>query len=265
MHKRKTSTIVAAVILASAPVATLAADDIAYSPASDPAWYARAELGAAWLGESRGYWWGPDGPPSAPRITFDLDNPLGFSGSVAVGRDFVPGVRGDLSFGYTGKHSVDAQWLSASNGDPGPHADIEASVYALTGMANIFLEPLAMSGHDGPFQPFVTAGIGAAVTHMDEWTRYNPLETHPVRTWSAGSNVNFAWTVGAGVSADASSLMNRPAFVDVAYRYSDFGKVEGGTDPVFPTPPPTNSPTEAFNFHYRTHAVTVGLRIPFNP
>jgi opacity protein-like surface antigen len=253
-----------AATVAIVPSATAqAADKVVTAPSRDPVWYARVELGAAWIGEDSGYWWGPGGPPSDPRITFDLDNSVGWTGAIAIGRSFMPGVRGDISIGYTGGHEVDANWISASDGSPGPHADIDTRVSAFVGLANIFLEPLAMSGNGGPIQPFVTAGIGFANTSMDEWTRTNAAAARPVRRWSAGDDMNFAWTVGAGVSADASQVFNRPAYLDVTYRYSDFGNVQGGSVPTFPGPPPNNSPTESFNFDYRTHAVTVGLRVPF--
>lgn len=251
------------------PLSAQAADQIAMpapavmSPAKTPAFYFRGEIGGAWIGENRGYWWGPGGPPADPRITFDLNTNPALTGNIAVGAEVMPGVRADLSLGYTGSSSVDANWISASDGSAGPHADIDTSVSAVNGMVNLFVEPLSMSGNNGPIQPFVTAGIGFAQVKMDEWTRTNAAVAQPVRRWSGNSTTNFAWTIGAGISADIENVMKRPAFLDVTYRYTDFGNVSGGMTPTFPGPPPNNSPTEPFNFDYTTHSVMVGLRVPF--
>lgn len=228
---------------------------------ADNAFYARGEVGAAWLGQDRGYWCSPGcavPPPGRdPRITFDIDDNVGFTGNFAIGRYFTTGLRGDISIGYSG-HDIDADWIAPL---PGPHADIDTSVSALSGFANVFIEPLAMMGNDSGIQPFFTAGIGAASVKMDDWTRTNAAAPRPVRVFESNTDVNFAWTVGAGVSADLSNIGSLPMFLDLTYRYTDLGNISGGSNPL---PGNGNStPDEPFNLDYRTHSVAIGLRIPF--
>ena len=269
---KRTGLLLALGIAIAAPSLAAAADPVmapvdlpSAQSAKGSTWYVRGELGAAWIAEDRGYWWGPGGPPDDPRITFNLDTDTAWIGAVALGMEFMDGVRADFSLGYVGESDVDADWISASDGSPGPHADIDASVSAFTGMLNLFVEPLAMAGNNGPFQPFVTGGIGFARVEMDEWTRTRAGALQPVRRWSGNEEVNFAWAIGAGIAADIGTVLNRSAYLDLTYRYSDLGNVSGGTAPTFPGPPPSNSPTEPFNFDYRTHAVTIGFRMPLGP
>ena len=266
---KRTGLLLALGIAIANPSLAIAADSVvapvdlpSARSASGSTWYMRGEVGAAWIAEDRGYWWGPGGPPGDPRITFDLDANAAWTGAVALGMEIMDGVRADFSLGYFGDSDVDADWISASDGSPGPHADIDASVSAFTGMLNLFVEPLALTGNNGPLQPFVTGGIGLARVEMDEWTRTNAAVAQPIRRWSGNDEVNFAWAIGAGIAADIGTVLDRPAFLDLTYRYSDLGNVSGGTAPTFPGPPPNNSPTEPFNFDYRTHAVAIGFRMP---
>ena len=59
-----------------------------------------------------------------------------------------------------------------------------------------------------------------------------------------------------------TETVKRPVYLDLAYRYVDFGNVSGGGTPL-----PGNGagdPIEPFNFDFTSHIVTVGLRFPFN-
>lgn len=225
-------------------------------------WYARGEIGGAFLAEDNGYWTGPG--KGAPRITFGLNNPSALTGGLALGYDWMDGIRTDLSFTLTGNMDVTADIKSASDGsDPANHVQqITGAVHSQAVMANLFVEPMKAMGHDGPIQPFLTGGIGVAHVSMGEWTRYNPSETRVYRTFEGDGQTNFAWSVGGGLSFDLGKIAGgNPAYLDLSYRYSDLGNVSGSATPL-----PGNGngePREPFNFDYTTHTITVGLRVPF--
>jgi opacity protein-like surface antigen len=227
-------------------------------------WFVKGELGGNLLASDLGYWWGPGGPPPDPRITFSLNDAISLSGSVGAGYDWGNGVRVDNTIGFLTNMQVDGTFLSASDGTTLGHAtDIHAPVSALTFFGNIYIEPLRLAGSDSAFQPFLTGGIGVASVSVGEWTRNNPSSPQPTRSWGGNSQLNFAWQAGGGVSIALDELMGGGGFVDLTYRYTDLGQATGGTMPV--NPPPDNSPTEPFNFHLASHAVTVGLRVPIVP
>ena len=83
---------------------------------------------------------------------------------------------------------------------------------------------------------------------------------HPTRSWSGASQLNFAWQAGGGISMTLDGMGAGGGFIDLTYRYTDLGQASGGTAPV--NPPPNNAPSEPFNFHLASHAVTLGLRMP---
>lgn len=225
--------------------------------------YARGEFGGAMHAADEGYWWGPGGPPGDPRITFSLNHPLGFTGAAGLGYDFGTGVRVDTSVNFISGMQVDGEFQSASFDTQTGHAsDIHAPVSVLALMGNVFIEPMRLTGSDSAFQPFLTGGIGIAAVSTGQWTRNNPtLPARPTRSWDGGTEANFAWTLGGGISvALENDSGGEKGFLDLTYRYSDFGQARGGTSPV--DPPPSNSPTKPFNFPMGTHAVTVGFRMP---
>lgn len=255
----KTSATICAVFLGTPGVA-FADSNIGIVQAD---WYMRGEIGAAVSATDQGYWWGPGGPPADPRITFSLNNPIGITGSFAVGAQVMDGVRADISVGGVGNLNVEGLFLSASDGTPaaGHVTNISGTASAFAVMANLFVEPFRATGNDSAFQPFLTGGVGVSNVTLGPWTRINPAKVQVNRTWEGNSQLDFAWTLGAGASYALDDVMGTPAFLDLTYRYTDYGQATGGTAAV--NPPPSNSPTEPFNFSLTTHTLTLGLRIPF--
>lgn len=232
-------------------------------------WYLEGAAGGTWLGDQPGYWQSPG--PGDPQITYDVSGDATFAGFLSVGRTVRDGVRADFSLGVIGNQDIHADWVSPPPaGDPKPndHANMDTSVSAIAGMFNVSVEPLTLAGHNGAVQPFITAGIGLANVSMGDWTRTNDATNmggdpnfKRVRTFDGNSNLNFAWSIGGGVSVDITETMNRPAYLDLSYRYIDMGNVSGGFTPISDN---GNEPIEPFNFDYTVHVVSVGLRIPFN-
>lgn len=274
MMRARSWPLIAAAVAVCAPIGAEAADDIIepiITPASAyPNWYVRGEAGASWLAEDRGFWCGPGcavpPPGQDPRIIFDLRSGAAFTGNVAVGAEVYQGVRLDVSAGYTGGQQVDADWNRTLTPPPvnfTEHADIDATVSAFTGLVNVFVEPLALGGNTSPIQPFVTGGVGFANVRMDDWVRTNsdPAHPRPTRVFEGASTTNFAWTVGAGVSADLEEIVGQNVFVDLTYRYTDMGRIAGNGTPL--PGQGQGVPEEPFNFNYRVHSVTLGVRVPF--
>lgn len=235
-------------LLCAASGAALAFDDL----------YVRGEVGGTWQNSDSASWTTPGG-------TFQ-DMKLGTSGSAsvgaAVGGYFVPNIRGDLSYTFLGHFDLDSCKLTAGNSDCGESHN-SGSLNSHLFMANIFLEaPQPVMVGSASVTPFVTAGAGAAVHDFGVWNHIGTGGTVPPtpvdRDFQGKTSTDFAWTVGAGASVDVSGAVNRPAFVDITWRYTDAGTAKGSPDPVANG----SSATEAYNVDVKSHSVFVGLRIP---
>ncbi len=222
--------------------------------------YVRLEMGLA-LPDAGDANWLPPGYPQDPQVNFNLGDmgSTGF-GSIAVGHAWDNGFRADLAFLFSGKVDATGPCSSASDAsDCNTHADItggEVSTAAL--MANLTYAFMP----DRQWQPFVTAGLGVARNKMSDWTRTaNPGNTNasrPVRTFEGATEQGFAWTVGAGASRKMMAS-GRPMYLDLTWRYFDFGEAKGGTTAL----DGDSAATEALNFDMTGHLFSVGLRIPF--
>jgi opacity protein-like surface antigen len=253
----------------SKAVSALLVSSVCYSaPALADGWYFGGALGGVWQGDQPGYWQSPGA--GDPRITYDVNADATFAGFISVGKTLMDGVRADVSLGINGSQDIRANWVSpqpsTAGGKPNDHANITTSVSAISGMFNVTVEPLAMAGHKSAIQPFITAGLGIANVSMGNWTRTNNATINPpaqrVRTFVGDDATNFAWSIGGGFSVDLKETLNRTAYLDLGYRYMDFGKVSGGFTPLAGSG--NSTPIEPFNFKYTAHVVSVGLRFPLN-
>lgn len=204
--------------------------------------------------------WHSPGYPTDTEVSFglgDLDK-TGFA-SVAVGHGFANGLRGELELIVASPTDATGGCSGASDGSScNTHADItDATVRTNAVMANLSYD--FMKG--GKLQPNATLGAGVAYNKLSDWTRTanpgNPT-ARPMRTFEGGTETSFAWTAGIGVAYEMAA-MGRPMFVDVSYRYFDFGSVSGGTTPVSDN---GAAASKGLNFDLTSHALS-GLRIPF--
>ena len=221
--------------------------------------YLRAELGIARADPADAHWL-PPGYPNDPKVYFDLDIDTPALGGVAVGFDRMDGFRAELAFWVIGSRAVEGDWFRTEPPTPGPHARIETEVSSTVLMANGYFSPLEAMGRNVRVQPFLTAGIGLASSEMEDWTRFNPASGRPERRFAGSSGTDFAWSVGAGVSAEIGRVRGRPLILEATYRYMDLGTVRGSRSPL---PGEGNGrPVRAFGFDNRQHVATIGLRIP---
>ena len=231
-------------------------DEVA--PPADPVHYFRFEAGAAWSDADDATWVSPGGA----RGWWDVDGDTSLMLGVAVGRNLMPGLRGDVSFGAILDHEHDGCRIpgGAGNVPDCGSATVESSVDTYLLLANIFIEPLTLMGHGGgAFRPFLTAAAGVAWNDMDGWTRIEPGAPQPIRNFSGNTETNFAWALGGGVAVDLTQMFGRSVMLDVTYRYIDAGEARGGLNPDVGA----GIPQEALNYDLQFHTVTAGVRIPF--
>ena len=113
----------------------------------------------------------------------------------------------------------------------------------------------------GPFAPFVGAGVGVVHTRIGKTTMTFPATTTTV---PGGSRTGLAWMVTAGVGM----AVGERAILDLAWRYTDLGKVRTGRGPGRVVwrdgsrePLPLDlAPTEA---RLRGHGIRLSLRCAF--
>lgn len=226
--------------------------------APQPAHYFRAEAGIAISETDTGSWASPGGEDHE----WAFEDDKSFYGGLAVGRNLMPGVRGDISFSMN--LGQDYEGCHIPRGARSPRdcgrATVNTSADTYLVMANLFIEPLQLLGHQsGAIRPFVTAAIGVAWNDMDSWTRVNPTATNPVRVFEGDTSTEFAWAIGGGASIDLASVLGRSATLDLTYRYVNAGEARGGVRADVGS----GTPTEPLNFDVEFHAITAGIRVPF--
>ncbi len=145
---------------------------------------------------------------------------------------------------------------------PGTREEVKANLSSVSGMLAGFVD-LAGLGlpKPGPFAPFVGAGVGVVHTRIGKTTMTFPATTTTVR---GGSWTGLAWMVTAGVGM----AVGERAILDLAWRYTDLGKVrtdrgpgrvvwrDGSREPL----PLDLAPTEA---RLRGHGIRLSLRYAF--
>jgi opacity protein-like surface antigen len=173
------------------------------------------------------------------------------------GYQFSPMFRADLSL----------QWMSAtiagnidfnspinSNCNPATspgNCSLNAtkSASALVGLVNGYVD-FASTGH---WRPYVTAGIGAAGDHLSNNCTSCDFGTRG----AARTTTQFAWDVGAGARIDVFPDLK----LDIAYRFYDLGKFQGGLNNNFSRN--GNNLTGNDNFTLLVHTLTLGVVYPF--
>lgn len=177
---------------------------------------------------------------------------------MALGFDMSNGFRGEIAATHMFSQDISAPWSYTVPATTGPHADITTSVSSTALMANGYYS--FDLGGDPRYSAFVTGGVGVASNRVGEWTRTNASAARPVRVFEGASNASLAWNVGAGLSFDLAPRGSRPIFLDLSYRYMDFGTAEGGSTPLKGSG--NSTPVQPFTFDVTSHVIGVGIRIP---
>ena len=145
---------------------------------------------------------------------------------------------------------------------PGTREEVRAKLASVSGMLAGFVDLAGMGlPKPGPFAPFVGAGVGVVHTRIGKTTMTFPATTTTV---PGGSRTGLAWMVTAGVGM----AVGERTILDLAWRYTDLGKVRTGRGPGRVVwrdgsrePRPLDlAPTEA---RLRGHGIRLSLRYAF--
>ena len=145
---------------------------------------------------------------------------------------------------------------------PGSREEVSARLSSISGMLASYVD-LDGPGlpKPGPFVPFLGAGVGVVHTRIGKTTMTFPATTTTV---PGGSRSGLAWMVTAGFAMPVGER----AILDLAWRYTDLGKIrtdrgpgrvvwrDGSREPR----PLDLAPTDA---RLRSHGVRLSLRYTF--
>ena len=107
----------------------------------------------------------------------------------------------------------------------GSREEVAAKLSTVTGMLAGFVDLDGMGlPKPGPLAPFVGAGVGVVHTRIGKTTMTFPATTTSV---PGGSRTALAWMVTAGVAM----AVGERAILDLAWRYTDLGKVRTDRGP----------------------------------
>lgn len=193
--------------------------------------YLRAGLGADMSGSST--FRDSDCASTSPAALFgcvdgDDGKPIGAYGDfgstimfeAAAGVELTHFLRVEAAFSYRPGFAFDgtANFLGVGRDQP-----VSGEVNQLGVMGLAYLSPLAAWGQDGPLQPFIGAGLGFSHNETGEMTYDFPERPQPRYSVTPdGARTDLSWAVTAGLSYEVSDALS----LDLAWRYSDFGKVE---------------------------------------
>jgi len=251
----------------------MAQQELNASPLYGGAWftgapkaYVRLGVGSDNLGINDGQWSPPGAPPkgSDPAIIFfNLSEPDGVAGTIALGRQLRIGLRGEIALTAFSSRDISGPWsYTTVPGDVGPHADVATSIKTTALMANVAYDLPNMAKGRFEFQPYLLAGVGLANNKMGNWTRTRATASTPSRTFEGDSKLDLAWTLGAGVSWNVGENSNGPIKMDLSYQYFALGNAQGlGTSL---TAGSSDTPVNPLEFDVSSQVISVGVRIPLN-
>jgi len=138
----------------------------------------------------------------------------------ATGVELTPYLRVEAAFSYRPGFAFDGNVNYPNVGQKQPVSG-DVDQMAVMGMA--YLEPLEALGVGWRVQPFIGGGVGASRNEIGKMTLSFPERPQPRYSVTPdGTRTDFAWAVTAGLSYEVSDKL----LLDLAWRYSDFGKVE---------------------------------------
>ena len=249
----------------------MAQQELNASPLYDGAWftgatkaYVRLGVGTDSFGINDGQWSPPGAAPagSDPVIFFNLTEPDGAAGTIALGRQLRLGLRGEIALTAFSSRDISGPWSYTVPATSGPHADVSTTIQSTALMANVAYDLPNMAKGRFEFQPYLLAGVGLARNKLGDWTRTNAAATQPSRTFAGDSKIDLAWTLGAGVSWNVGENSNGPIKMDLSYQYFALGNAQGSGTPLAGSG--TSSPVNPLEFDISSQVISIGVRIPLN-
>lgn len=228
-----------------------------------PGWYGRLDLGHDWSTDATFRDWncGGSDPAAVPLYGCAARGAGDFGRSVAIGGGigyrFTEVLRADATIGWRPGFRFKGQANFPVSGDQSVTGDVDA----LTGLVTGYVDLAPLLRLDlGPVKPFVGAGIGLSRNRQDGMTLYFPTIPQRVTT-PGGERWDFAWTVTAGVGFALSDA----ATLEIAWRYTDFGKAETDRGDALRVRPSGELvlPIDGTEAKLRAHGISVGVRYAF--
>lgn len=178
----------------------------------------------------------------------------------ALGRRLLPWLRVDLALTYRFHMNYDgnANFLSVGSNQP-----VSAKADSLAGMLNVFVDINGfLPGKKlWRFQPYLGGGAGFAYNRLGEMTFLFPGNpgAHKISITPSGNRTDFAYMLAAGTGLMLTDHLS----LDVAYRYSDLGRVETSAGNMYMDVIPAGIAVNGIEARLRTHGLVVGLRYQF--
>ena len=172
----------------------------------------------------------------------------------AVGRRITAGLRAGIEAQYRWEMDYRGNANFRSVGDNQP---VSAQARSLAVMATLYWD---MSGV-GLFQPYIGAGAGLAVNHVDKMTYRYPDNTgrHKVSVVPSGDRQDAAFMVTGGTGIVLSDRI----ILDIAYRYQDLGRIGTDRGNMVMDILPEGIEVDETSAPLRTQGITAGLRFRF--
>lgn len=209
---------------------------------ADSGVYLRGDLGISMIRDASGL--NTNGNGSAGEVKYDFDNKAiwGFG----AGYQFSELFRADVTFQHQNTVSSGPVLTNGANTGATNVAKGTASTY----LANGYLELAPLMDMDGPFKPFVGAGIGLTTHDVDKAVSSSGVVV-------LGDTTNdFTWRLAAGTGYDLTEDIS----LNVEYAYMDMG--EAKTSKTFLNSSFGNS-RDTPHTEMRSHNLMMGIRYKF--
>lgn len=159
---------------------------------------------------------GEDGRSIGARGDFGTSTLLGLGAGLELTRWFR--VEADLDIRPNLAFDGNANFVRAGTEQP-----VRGDLTQADAMAFAYLDPLAAMGVESRWQPFVGLGAGVSRNQIGRMTYQFPALNQPrYSVMPGGTRYDFAWAATAGLGYEVSDGIT----LEIAYRYSDLGKVE---------------------------------------
>ena len=175
-----------------------------------------------------------------------------------MGRQLWPWLRAELALTFRPDMSYRGQ--ANFRGVPGEQP-VTGSADSLSGLANLYLDIAGLPGvRLGRFQPYLGGGVGVVHNWLREMTyRFPGLTSHKVTITPSGEKTDLAFmvTVGTGIA------LTKRVVLDIAYRYTDLGRVYTDTGRLYLNNLPAGETAGETWAPLRSHGLFAGIRYLF--
>ncbi len=165
-----------------------------------------------------------------------------------------------LRIGIEAQYRWDMEYRGNANFlSVGVNQPVSAQARSLATMATVYWD---INSH-GLFQPYIGAGAGLAVNHVDKMTYRFPDNTgrHKISVMPSGDRQDAAFMVTGGTGV----VLSDSVILDIAYRYQDLGRIGTDRGSMVMDILPEGIEVDETSAPLRTHGITAACASGFNP